>query len=92
MLSLTDKYLFGRLLNNRIKHKWFHVDGKYRGIVLHSERYSIDWLATETSRVEQGCCEPQLPILYSTSLLNKFMKMVLTFKKFPGEALVGRCP
>lgn len=29
---------------------------------------------------------------YTVSLLNKFAKMVLTFQKFLGKALLGRCP
>lgn len=79
-------------VKRRVKYKWFDIDEKYRGIVAHSVEYSIDWLTTETSRVEQGYCKP----LASYPLLRVFAKQVrekvLTFKKFPGEALVGRCP
>lgn len=50
----------------------------------------------ETSCVEQGyTIRAALLSLYlftTTSLLNKFVKMVLTFQKFLGKALPGRCP
>jgi len=59
------RYFFGQV-KRQIKDECFHIGGNDRGIASHLERYSIDRLATGTSRAEQRECKPLSPLSFTT--------------------------
>lgn len=63
--SFKGYFFFGQV-KQRIKHECFHVGGKYRDTVSHLKRYSIDRLATGTSRAEQRRRKPLYPLSFTT--------------------------